>query len=86
VVGQHINGNLKETIMASIIKLTLKSLKKNGGICHGMLSIQYGDEYIISASGLVFSDEKATVICNDLRNKKTFNKNYTLVNATMQQI
>jgi hypothetical protein len=72
--------------MACIIKLTLKSVKKNGGICHGLLDIKYGDEYVISASGRVFANEKATVICNDLLNKKTFNKNYALVNAIIEQI
>ena len=70
--------------MTYIIKLTLKSIKKDS-ICHGLLDIKC-DEYVVSASAKLFDEIEANAICNNLSSKKTFNKNFKLLNAKVVQI
>lgn len=71
--------------MTCIIQLKVQSVKKNGGIVNGLLSIQ-NDKYILSAAGKLLNDKKAIEICNELLTQKTFDKNYKLLTATVVAI
>jgi hypothetical protein len=74
-----------EKIMTCIIQLKLQSVKKNGGIVNGLLSIQ-NDRYVLSAGGRLLDDKKAIEIYNELLTQKTFDKNYKLLTATVVEI